>query len=364
MNQIPSKKIIPLFIPHLGCPNDCVFCNQRKITGRTSVIDFTLLRSDIESALHCIGKDKSVEIAFYGGSFTAIDRKIQEECLKMAVFYKAEDRRITDIRISTRPDCIDEEVLAFLKKYQVSIIELGVQSFDDEVLLQSNRGHDVQSVYRACEQIKKQGFLLGIQLMIGLPKDDENKVLHSCWEVVKINPNFVRIYPVLVIRETALERQMKDGSYLPLTLEETIAIGKKMYLIFISKDIKIIRIGLQSSEQINIGREVLGGPFHPAIGEQIISAVYRDWIEYCMITNGIKGDIEIFCRKNLISKIIGNRKTNVLFFRKKYGIALTVREDAGRSEEEIQINGLVLTFEEMKTALWTLYFGGGKFIAS
>jgi len=213
--------IIPIFIPHRGCPNDCVFCNQRKITARTTAPTADEVKNTIDTWLTTLGEVPTVEIAFYGGSFTGLRLTEQSSYLAIAKEYK-ERGLIDKIHLSTRPDYIDRDILDNLKAYSVDTIELGVQSFDDEVLRKSNRGHTSASVYEAVSLIKEYGFEFGIQLMIGLPGDSLETCIYSAEETVKLKPSLTRLYPTIVIDDTELLEMYERGEYKPLSREEAV----------------------------------------------------------------------------------------------------------------------------------------------
>lgn len=326
------KKTIPVFVPHSGCPNDCVFCNQKRITGVTSTVGPEEAESVIREALSTIDENMDIEIAFFGGSFTAIEKERQIELLSVANRYR-ETHNIKDIRISTRPDAIDEDALSLLKSFNVTIIELGVQSLDENVLMQSNRGHDSACVYRSSELILKNGFKLGLQMMLGLPGDSAEKVRYTADEFIRIAPHFVRIYPVLVIKDTGLESLFKSKVYQPWSVEKTVEVCKDIFMKFAKNNIKVIRMGLQTTDDIMLGKDVVAGPFHPAIGELIYSRVYRDLIEKMLTETGIyelKGKtVDIEAPGNQISKISGNRKSNKEYFKEKYDIRLKIVASQG-----------------------------------
>lgn len=206
--------IIPIFIPHKGCPNDCIFCNQRKITARSAAVSPEDVRTTIRTWLTTLQDVPVVEAAFYGGSFTGIPLEEQRAYLEVAREYK-ENGAIQKIHLSTRPDYITPEILDNLKEYSVDTIELGVQSFDEDVLRQSRRGHTVQQVYDAVAQIQDYGFELGIQLMIGLPGDTMEKCLHSTRETARLRPQLARLYPTIVLDETDLYEEYRQGMYTP-----------------------------------------------------------------------------------------------------------------------------------------------------
>lgn len=334
-----NKKTISIFVPHSGCPNDCIFCNQKKITGVSTLVGPEEAEKVILESLETIPKDADIEIAFFGGSFTAIEIEHQELLLDVAMKYKKE-YNIVDIRLSTRPDAINQGILDFLKTKEVTIIELGVQSLDDEVLINSNRGHNSTCVYESSELILKNGFKLGLQMMLGLPGDSVEKVLYTSEEFVKISPNFVRIYPVLVIKDTELESLFKSKVYEPWSIEQTVETCKEIYLKFAKNNIKVIRIGLQTSEDITIGRDVIAGPFHPSIGEMVYSRVFRDIIENYIKankSNDFCGKLEIQTSRSNISKIVGNKKSNRLYFKDNYNIILDLVDS--HLEDALVIDG-------------------------
>jgi histone acetyltransferase (RNA polymerase elongator complex component) len=266
--------IIPIFVPHRGCPHQCVFCNQREISGVVKQITGEMVRETIQRYLQTIpGKPGiRVEVAFYGGSFTAIPREEQAELLQPATRALKNDL-IHGIRVSTRPDWITPEILEFLQGFGVGVIELGVQSMDPEVLTRSNRGHDPQQVVKAAHLIKQAGVSLGLQMMVGLPGDSPLKSIETAQAMARLRPDFVRIYPVLVVEGTPLAQDYQDGYYKPLSLPEAIDICADLLVIFHQHRIPVIRLGLQPSEEITYHGKVLAGPFHPALRELVEAKV-------------------------------------------------------------------------------------------
>ena len=264
--------IIPIFIPHLGCPCQCVFCNQQKITARTKAVSTDEVRETVERYLSTLADldPSEIEIAFYGGSFTAIPIDAQTAYLEVANEY-IDQGRVSSLHISTRPDCIDEEILENLKRYNVSTIELGVQSFSDEVLRLSKRGHDSDTARKAARLIKKRGFKLGIQLMIGLPGDSLESCIYSARETAALSPELARLYPTLVIDGTELYDMYEDGSYEALSKEEALLRTKEMYKILHKAGINIMRVGLKSTDIIG-GSDlsaINGGTYHPAFRQLV-----------------------------------------------------------------------------------------------
>ena len=314
--------IIPIFIPHRGCPNDCVFCNQRKITARTSAPTIDEVRNTIDTWLTTLGKVPTVEIAFYGGSFTGLDLDDQSSYLAIAKDYK--DRGIIDkIHLSTRPDYIDREILDNLKAYSVDTIELGVQSFDDEVLRKSNRGHSSASVYEAVALVKEYGFEFGIQLMIGLPGDSLDTCIYSAKEAVKLKPSLTRLYPTIVIDDTELLEMYRRGEYQPLSREEAISRTTAMYKILDDAGITIMRVGLKSTDIIGEGGAINGGTYHPAFRQLVEGRIARDKIEPQLdrIANeciGARTKVDIFSSPEWFSNAIGNNSENRKYFEEKY----------------------------------------------
>jgi len=337
-----SKKhyIIPIFVPHQGCPHDCIFCNQKRITGQTGEVSPMDVRQKIEEYLNTIPKEGShIEVAFFGGSFTAIDMSCQTELLSVAFDY-LRDSRIDDIRVSTRPDCIDEEIASNLKKYGVGIVELGVQSMDDRVLELCNRGHTAEDVVRAVGILKKYRFTVGVQMMIGLPGDSEEKALRTARRLVSLKPDIARIYPALVIRNTYMEDMYLNGEYQPLSLEEAIELSKKLLAIFEANGVNVIRIGLQPTENIDMGKDVVAGPFHPSIRHLVESRIYRDML--VMLFDGIErmdSPATLTVNPINISEVVGHRKSNIEHIRKKFFLdRLTICQDKSVEADTIVLN--------------------------
>ena len=313
--------IIPIFVPHKGCPHDCIFCNQKKITGQIGEVTAGEVKLKIEEYLATIPKDSShIEVAFYGGSFTAISLDYQKELLEAAFSY-VEEARIESIRVSTRPDCIDTDIADNLKKYGVEIVELGVQSMDEDVLKSCNRGHTSQEVVEAVGLLKEYGFTVGVQMMIGLPVDSEEKALRTAKELISLKPDIARIYPALVIKNTYMEEMYLKGEYQPLTLEAAVSESKKLLILFEGNGIKVIRIGLQPTENILLGKDVVAGPFHPAIRHLVESLVYRDIIVYLLGKTGEKHkDITLKVNPKNISELVGHKKSNINYIKSKFFI--------------------------------------------
>ncbi len=265
--------VIPFFIPHQGCPKRCIFCNQQSITS-VSDLDFSLTPADIAGEINrWLGwakKGREVEVAFYGGSFTGLERERQKELLG-AVQPFLDQEVVNSIRLSTRPDYIDDDIAAFLKSYRVKTVELGVQSLDDRVLAASRRGHTVSRVIAAFSCLRRAGFAVGAQLMIGLPKETTVKVMAGARRLAELRPDLVRIYPALVIAGSGLDRLYEQGEYKPLSLNKAVALCGGIKKILVGKGIRVVRMGLQPSAGLE--KEVVAGPYHPAFGELVSARI-------------------------------------------------------------------------------------------
>ena len=316
-----SKKhiVIPIFIPHKGCPFDCIYCNQKNISGQKDEITDEKIRKVIQDHIESAPPEAFVEIGFYGGSFTGIDRQEQKKLLSIANEY-IDSGYVKGIRLSTRPDYIDEDVLEYLKFYNVSAIELGVQSLDEDVLQRSSRGHSTSHVYKASQLIKERGFILGIQTMLGLPGDNMDRAVKTAQEVIALSPNIVRIYPTLVIKDTYLEQMYKQGKYSPLSLEEAVSLCAIILELYRDNNINVIRVGLQPTESINEGMDVVAGPFHPAFRQLVESRMALNAIEKYIVKNNLmqKREIVICTDSRRISDVIGQKKINVKYLKEKY----------------------------------------------
>ncbi|MCC3867240.1 elongator complex protein 3 [Terrisporobacter mayombei] len=353
-----KKRIIPIFVPHRGCPHDCIFCNQKKITGVSTEVTSEEARNIIEEYLPTIPKDASVEIAFFGGSFTAIDEKTQNELLSVAKEY-VEKGLVSDIRMSTRPDCISVDILNRLKEYKTTIIELGVQSMDAKVLHDSARGHDIESVIKSSHLIKESGINLGLQMMVGLPSDTEEKCIETAKKFIELNPFCVRIYPTLVVKDTGLETLLNKGEYKPFTLEECISIVKKLLVLFYVNNINVIRVGLQATEDIQLGKGIVDGPYHPAFRELVEGEMIKDYLHYLVIQNKTVSNLEIKTNNKNISKVVGNKKSNKLFFKNELNINMKIKpENIDENEFIIMLddNKVVnIKAEDMYKKLYNIY---------
>lgn len=336
--------IIPIFVPHLGCPNDCIFCNQKSISGQKENMTKEKAKKIIEDYLDSIKNEEAeVEIAFYGGSFTAIETKMQEELLEVANQF-IQEGKVESIRISTRPDCIDKETLKRLKKYKVKTIELGVQSTNDYILKRTNRGHTFQDVKKASKMIRWNGFKLGHQMMIGLPESTRIDEINTARSLIKLKPKMVRIYPVLVVKNTKLEEEYKQGKYEPLPLVQAVEVCKELVRMFADKKIEVIRVGLQNTEEIadpaSENSEVVAGPYHPAFRQLVESALWYDAIVGKIKKLNVKvKEVEVTINPIDANNVIGHKKENILKLKNMYDVDLVLQQDEtvkqGKSKIEI-----------------------------
>lgn len=331
--------IIPVFIPHLGCPHSCVFCNQKAITARTADVtpeDVRRIAEEYLSTLEGSGIEE-IELSFFGGSFTGIPLEKQSAFLAVAKEYK-DAGRIQRIHMSTRPDYIDRQILDNLKAFGADVIELGVQSFDPGVLELSERGHSAEQVFEACRLIKEYGFTLGIQLMIGLPGDSYEACMESVRKTIAIGPQIARIYPTVIISGTGLARMYTEGSYAPFSQEETLRIAKDMYLGLTNAGINVIRVGLKASALINDGddSQVLGGTYHPAFRQLLEGEIAKDKIEAAL--KEAPKSLLIHAGTKAFGAAIGHKACNKKYFEQQYpDIPITYQSDKDLDDQELQI---------------------------
>ncbi len=313
---------IPIFIPHLGCPNDCVFCNQRSISGHGD-FDISTVRREIDEVLSTVSSDDECEIAFFGGSFTGIDRRFMTDLLEIAEEYvSGKGKRVKSIRLSTRPDYISEEILDILSRYSVKTIELGLQSMDDEVLAASRRGHDAATAERACKAVKEAGFSLVGQMMIGLPVSDGAKEVETARHLCELGVDAARVYPTVVFYETELCEMAKRGDYTPLATDEAVMRTKDVLAVFDEWGVPCIRVGLCATENLSSPEAVYGGASHSAIGELAMGELFYDRI--CEKLDEM-GDLSgktvcLSVSRGALSKAIGQNRKNSVRICEKYSL--------------------------------------------
>jgi len=326
---------IPIFIPHLGCPNMCVFCNQRLISGQ-SKFDKESVHTQIEEALSTISADVDTEIAFFGGSFTGIDRELMVYLLDTAEEY-VRSGRVSGIRLSTRPDYINTEILDILKKYTVKTIELGIQSMDDCVLEASRRGHTSGMSQEACKLVLQYGFELIGQMMVGLPGADTDSECQTAREICAMGASGARVYPTVVFKGTELFDMTECGVYSPLDTDEAVMRTKNVLAVFAEHRLPVIRVGLCASENL-ASDDAVAGATHSAIGELAMGELYYDII--CRELNGLNvngGRTVIAVPRGEISKAVGQKRKNTLRLRDVYRTSVSFREDDELDMYQIKI---------------------------
>ena len=339
-----KQYIIPIFVPHLGCPNNCTFCNQKIISGETKEITPDDVKKTVEFYLESFKeKNKYTEIAFFGGSFTGIEIEKQEALLKAAFeFVKA--KKVNSIRVSTRPDYIDKEKLKLLKKYGVKTIELGVQSTNDYILRRCKRTHTFADVKKASKLIRWYGFTLGHQMMVGLPESTVLDELRTAKDLAKLKPKIMRIYPVLVLRGTELEKEMLEGTYTPLSVEQAVERSKELCYFFAKKKINVIRVGLQSTDTIsdiskNENSEVVAGPYHETFRQLVESSMNYDTIVKKIKSYNVKvRQVEIITSPDNVNNVVGYKRENIEKLREFYDVDAKVKQDKKMKNGKIQIN--------------------------
>ena len=324
---------VALFVPHSGCPNMCSFCNQRIISGQTVQPTQTDVFEAAKRAYECGVNPSDTEIAFFGGSFTAIERgymvsllEAAHECLNKYGF--------AGIRISTRPDCIDNEVLTLLKRYGVTVIELGAQSMDDTVLAANKRGHTSADTVNACGLIRAYGFSLGLQMMTGLYMSTPATDKMTCDRLISLSPDCVRIYPTVVLKGTELDTLFSVGQYTPQTVDEAASLCAELILAFEKAGITIIRVGLHASE--GVSSDMTAGAYHPAFREICESRIFLNKIEDNIPQSG---SYEVFVAPDMISKATGQKRANILLLEKRK-IHIKITPDGNLSGRDIRVVAL------------------------
>ena len=301
---------IPIFIPHLGCPNNCVFCNQRSISGRQS-FDVGDVERQIDEVIATLSEDTEREIAFFGGSFTGIDRELMIHLLEVAKNY-IDSGKVSGIRLSTRPDYIDRERLDILAEYGVTAVELGLQSMDEKVLEASKRGHTVKQAEEACALIKEYGFELVGQMMIGLPCSSLETEMYTARRICELGADGARVYPTVVFYNTELCEMAEQGEYTPITEEQALIRTKEALKVFDKYNVPCIRVGLCASENLSDEKEVYGGANHSAVGELAMGEIY---FEKICAELGDERDFDgktliIYAAKGATSKVAGQNRRN------------------------------------------------------
>jgi len=300
---------IPVFIPMQACPFHCIFCDQEKISGCVNIPGPEDVVQIIEKNLATIPSQNTiVEVGFFGGTFTGISTEMQQEYLEIVQPF-IQKKTIIGIRLSTRPDFINDANLGMLKKFNVNTIELGAQSMDAEVLKRSGRGHSVQDIIYASDKIREHGFRLGLQMMVGLPGDSADKSVATAMKFVELKARDVRIYPALVIKGTPLEKLLREGKYEPLELDEAVKIVAEVFRIFEKAGINIIRTGLHPSDGLISGEELIEGPFHVSFKELVLTKLWANELDVLLTKTG-KENIEIYVPPGQLNYAVGYQSKN------------------------------------------------------
>lgn len=310
MAPFPKSLVIPVFIPHRGCPHQCLFCNQNSITGQT--VDHEHGVTEIEKTIttwlaRTRGRDR-IQVAFYGGSFTCLPQEQQKEMLG-AVQPFLHRGEVHCIRLSTRPDCLDADICRFLREHGVAIVEVGVQSLDDNVLQRSRRGHTAADCRRAVHYLHEAGFEVGIQLMPGLPGENGPSFFSGVRGVIDLAPAFVRLYPALVVNHSGLAEIYRLGDYRPLTMNRAVALCRRAKEMLTGAGIRVVRIGLQPS--VSLEKDLLAGPYHPAFGELVAA---RDWfrrIRALFAGSPVGSRLTVRIAERDLSAFLGPKKMNI-----------------------------------------------------
>jgi histone acetyltransferase (RNA polymerase elongator complex component) len=332
--------IIPIFLPHSGCPNRCVFCNQTSITGTNPGFPAAEnLRLQVTRFLKFNDqRRRHVQVAFYGGNFLGLGKDTIRRLLDESTAL-VKKGAIQSVRFSTRPDTVNEEALAGIAEYPVSTIEIGVQSMDDQVLMMAQRGHTANDTKNAVALLKSRRYRIGLQLMVGLPGDTEAKALTTARKVVELSPDFTRIYPTVVLADSPLAVWHKNGRYTPWSLDRCVTIVKKIYRLFQANKIPVVRMGLQATEELEKGSTVVAGPYHPAFGHLVHSSMFFDKATDALTAKkDLEKGVSINVHPNSISKLRGLNNENVDRLKRAFPIkSLQIISDPTLAEDELTV---------------------------
>ncbi|MDH4204345.1 MAG: radical SAM protein [Desulfobacteraceae bacterium] len=343
VNPISTRRpfIIPIFLPHAGCPHQCVFCNQTSVTGvRRDIVSPENVERQILEFLEYKGNDRRpVQVAFYGGNFLGLEKDYIERLLNVSTKF-VKNKEIDAIRFSTRPDTIDHDRIEIIKNYPVTTFEIGAQSMDDRVLAIARRGHSASDTQRAVTLLKDRHYQIGLQMMVGLPEEDEAGSLSTAYRIGELEPDFVRIYPTIVLKNSLLARWYENGTYRPWSLERSIAHVKTLYLFFKKKNIPVIRMGLQASEDLDSGAAVLAGPYHPAFGHMVHSKIFLDMATAIMENKAVsRNTVTLKVHPKSISKMRGMKNSNVETLKKTFQLqSLKIVPDSSLAEDSLSIS--------------------------
>ncbi len=338
--------IIPLFIPHLGCPHRCIFCNQHAITAAADQIPSSAqIARDIRQFLSYGKKERTTtQVSFFGGNFLGLDQSVMLALLT-AVTPFVERRLVDGIRFSTRPDTVDRQRLNLLSGFPVSTVELGVQSMNDNVLTAAGRGHRAIDTETAVRRLKQRGYQFGLQMMVGLPADDADGAVLTARRIAALAPDFVRIYPTLVLRGSRLEKPYREGRYRPMSLTSCVTLVKRLLLYFKTRNIPVIRMGLQASDGLNTAGGVIAGPFHPAFGHLVHAEIVRDAVSAALAQMDHRPDpLTIVTHPATLSRVQGLNKSNIAALTATFGLAaISLIQDPILPQNQLIVAGRRIT---------------------
>ncbi len=340
-DQKAPPLIIPVFIPMSGCPHRCSFCNQTAITGAKSTsLSSSSIHQSIRSFLAFVhDRNRPIQIAFYGGNFLGLPERQIRNLLKAATDYTVL-KEGAGIRFSTRPDTISDMTLAILRDYPVKTIELGLQSMDDKILELTQRGHQAAQTISAIQMVKTAGYELGLQMMTGLPGETPQSAEKTARKIASMTPDFVRIYPTLVLKNSPLARQYQAGEFTPATLEETISLVCRLFLIFTAAQIPVIRLGLQADHSLSMDGTILAGPYHPSFGERVYSRAFYHLAAAALgIHSPDRPHVDIHVHSGNLSKMIGAGRENLDRLKTRFEIDnLSIRSNNAISPHHLEVD--------------------------
>ncbi len=334
--------IIPIFIPNLGCPHQCIFCNQRAITGKAAQKpSANQIQQEVRRFLK-YGKKRlsTTQISFFGGSFLGLGKETVLSLLETAMPF-VQENTVDSIRFSTRPDTVCRETLGLLDGFPISTVELGVQSMDDHVLDVAGRGHRAADTINAARLLKGQGYQLGLQMMVGLPEDTDDGAMATACRMVALQPDFVRIYPTLVLKGSELAERFTSSSYFPMPLAACVALVKRLYLFFRSRHIPVIRMGLQASEGLTNNGSLLAGPYHPAFGHLVHGEIVLEAISSALGGMEKRHDpLTITAHPTMVSRVQGLNKQNLRRLNNAFGLKkIALLQDSHLAQNLLMVNG-------------------------
>ncbi len=342
LNSAPYKPfIIPIFLPHTGCPHRCVFCDQSAITGQKATLPRPeQIRREIRLFLsYNKGQRAPVQISFYGGTFLGQSEKTVRRLLDIASEF-INSAEVDSIRFSTRPDTIDPERMAWLADYRVATVEIGAQSMNDAVLHSAKRGHTARDTENAMTRLKSAGYETGLQIMPGLPGDSTAGALETGRRILELAPDFVRIYPALVLAGSPMADRFKAGQYTPLSLEAAVDITAQLYRLFVNRGTRVIRMGLQASASLNQDTTILAGPYHPAFGQLVVSKLFFDCVSLALDrVNNCPDTISIAVNPRSVSNLKGQKNRNLELLKHRFSVSrISILSEPVMDETVVAVN--------------------------